>query len=168
MPQKKHNEFAVAVGLLGLGFTGMMLVSLIGCSLMTMAAVWTTDRVTTDLLMLLNDISIYGLGLPVLLAVGHFLPDNAAMPLRPKRALRPATFARAAAVGYAGCMAASLVTNLALMLLRTLTGLQGNSLNSTVEEMSPWAALILVSLVPAVGEELVFRGYQTEIGRAHV
>ncbi|WP_373209713.1 CPBP family intramembrane glutamic endopeptidase [Allofournierella massiliensis] len=48
---------------------------------------------------------------------------------------------------------------LALMLLRTLTGLQGNSLNSTVEEMSPWAALILVSLVPAVGEELVFRGY---------
>ena len=74
MPQKKHNEFAVAVGLLGLGFTGMMLVSLIGCSLMTMAAVWTTDRVTTDLLMLLNDISIYGLGLPVLLAVGHFLP----------------------------------------------------------------------------------------------
>lgn len=159
MPQKKHNEFAVAVGLLGLGFTGMMLVSLIGCSLMTMAAVWTTDRVTTDLLMLLNDISIYGLGLPVLLAVGHFLPNNAAMPLRPKRALRPFTFARAAAVGYAGCMAASLVTNLALMLLRTLTGLQGNSLNSTVEEMSPWAGLILVSLVPAVGEELVFRGY---------
>ena len=45
------------------------------------------------------------------------------------------------------------------MLLRTLTGLQGNSLNSMVEEMSPWAALILVSLVPAVGEELVFRGY---------
>ena len=95
---EKQNEFAVAVGLLGLGFTGMTLVSLIGCSLMTMAAVWTTNRVTTDLLMLLNDISIYGLGLPVLLAVGHFLPDNAAMPLRPKRALRPFTFARAAAV----------------------------------------------------------------------
>lgn len=30
MPQKKRNDFAVAVGLLGLGFTGMLVVSMIG------------------------------------------------------------------------------------------------------------------------------------------
>ena len=43
MPQKKRNDFAVAVGLLGLGFTCMLVISMLGASLMTMAAVWTTD-----------------------------------------------------------------------------------------------------------------------------
>lgn len=159
MPQKKRNDFAVAVGLLGLGFTCMLVISVVGSSLMTMAAARITGEMTTDLLMVLNDVGIYGLGLPVLLAIGHFLPNSARMPLRPTRAMRPSTFARAGAVGYAGCMAANLITVLVLTLLRTLTGLQDNSLNAMVEEMSPWASLLLVSLLPAVAEELVFRGY---------
>ncbi len=160
MPQKRQNDFAVAVGLLGLGFTCMLAVSMIGCSLMTMAAVWTTDEVTSDLLMIINDVGIYGLGLPVLLAIGHFLPNSAPFPLRPVRALRPVTFARTAAVGYAGCMVANLVSLLLLAAIRALAGLQpNNNLNGMVETMSPWASLILISLVPAVAEELVFRGY---------
>ncbi len=160
MPQKKRNDFAVAVGLLGLGFTCMLVVSMLGASLMTMAAVWTTDKVTTDLLLLLNDVGIYGLGLPVLLAIGHFLPSTAPFPLRPVRALRPVTFARAAAVGYGSCMVVNLASLLLLTAIRTLAGLpEGDSVNGMMDQVSPWASLILISLVPAVAEELVFRGY---------
>jgi len=159
MPRKKENDFALTVGLLGLGLTGMMIASLVLCSLLTMAVMGAAGQVNTDMLMLLNDVSLYGAGLPVLLVVGRFLPNSAAMPLRPARALRPFTFVRVAAVGYAGCMVASLATALILALVRTLVGLPDNGLNNMVEEMSPWASLILVSLVPAVAEELVFRGY---------
>ena len=160
MPQKKRNDFAVAVGLLGLGFTCMLVISMLGASLMTMAAVWTTDKVTTDLLLLLNDVGIYGLGLPVLLAIGHFLPSTAPFPLRPVRALRPVTFARAAAVGYGSCMVVNLASLLLLTAIRTLAGLpEGDSVNGMMDQVSPWASLILISLVPAVAEELVFRGY---------
>lgn len=160
MPQKKRNDFAVAVGLLGLGFTCMLVVSMVGASLMTMAAARLTDKVTTDLLMVLNDVGIYGLGLPVLLAIGHFLPGTGPFPLRPVRALRPVTFVRAAAVGYGSCMAVNLVSLLLLTAIRTLTGLpEGSSVNGMMDQVSPWASLILISLVPAVGEELIFRGY---------
>lgn len=160
MPQNKQKEFAVAVGLLGLGFTGMLAVSLIGCSLLSVVAVWATGELDGNLLMVINDVCMYSLGLPVLLAIGHFVPNGAALPLRPVRALRPATFVRTAAVGYAGCMAANLVSVLVLALIRLLAGLpQTSSVNEMMDSLSPWASVLLISLLPALAEELVFRGY---------
>lgn len=162
MPQqKKRNEFARTVGLLGLGFAGMMLVSLVACSLLGMAAAWLFGGTDMNLLMVINDLGIYGIGLPVLLAVGHFLPNGGEFPMQPRRALRPSTFGRAAAVGYAGCMVANVISSLVVALLRTLAGLSAASenLNAMLDGLSPWASLLLISVVPAVAEELLFRGY---------
>lgn len=162
MPQqKKQNGFARTVGLLGVGFTGMMLASLLACSLLGVAAVWMFGGTDMNLLMVINDLGMYGIGLPVLLAVGHFLPNGAAFPLWPRHALRPSTFGKAAAVGYAGCMVANVVTSIVVALIRTLAGLPASSesLDNMLDGLSPWASLLLISVVPAVAEELLFRGY---------
>ena len=161
MTKHKQNGFKRAVTLLGLGFTGMMLVSLGGVGLLTMIAMALFGDVNMDGLLLLNDVGIYGLGLPVLLVMGCFVPNGAPFPLWPRRMMRPATFGKATAVGYAGCAVASLVTTLLIGAIRTLAGLPpvDESLNDMIDAVSPWASLLLVSVLAAVGEELLFRGY---------
>ncbi len=166
MPQHYENhlsprqDFAGTVSRLALGFTGMLLVSYLGGSLLIEIAA-ALGAQSLDLLVLLNDVAIYCLGLPVLLAVGRFLPNGAPLPLRPKRVLRPGSFVRFACIGYTGMYLANLATILVLTVVRLLLG--RSPLDGAVSEMmgdlSPLGAFLLVAVLPAILEELVFRAY---------
>lgn len=158
---REQPTFAHTLSLLGFGFTGMLLISFFAYSIVVRLLGILGVRYNMDLMILLNDVCIYGLGLPVLLAVGGLIPDGAALPLRPKRTVSPKLFAKFACVGYAGLYIASFVTSLILMVVRIFMGQSpvDNTMGEMIEAMSPLASLILVAILPAVLEELVFRAY---------
>lgn len=158
---REQPGFAHTVSLLGLGFTGMLLISFFSYSILVRLAGALGAAYSMDLMILLNDVSIYGLGLPVLLGVGCLIPDGAPLPMRPKRTVSPKLFAKFACVGYAGLYLASLLTSMILMVVRTLLGQPAvdDSLGQMIDAMSPLASLIMVAILPAVLEELVFRAF---------
>lgn len=155
------KDFRRSVGLLGLGFTGMLLISyfsyLAVASIIHLMRFW----LTTDFMVLLNDICIYCLGLPFLLFVGHFVPNGSKLPLRPKKAIQPATFGKFACISYASLYFASLITTFILAIIRVCMGRSpiDDALGEILDSMSPLASFLLIAILPAVLEEFVFRAY---------
>ena len=155
-----NKSFGFAVGMLGLGFTGMLLISyfvyLAITGIFAALGLW----MTADFAVLLNDICIYCLGLPFLLIIGHFIPNGASMPFRPKKTLHPGGFAKFACIGYAGLYLSSLVTSVLLTIANLFSGKSaGNSVGEVLNSLSPVTAFLLVAVLPAIMEELVFRAY---------
>lgn len=160
-PSYVNKSFGFTLGLLGLGFTFMLLVSYFSyiavVSALSIFRVW----LTTDLMVLINDICIYCLGLPCLLFVGHFLPNGGKLTLTPKKALPTATFAKFGCIAYALLYFSSLITTFLLAIVRVFMGRSpiDDSLGEMLDAMSPLTSFVLVAILPAILEELVFRSY---------
>lgn len=154
-------SFRRTVSILAFGFAAMFLVQYGAYTLIAYMARYARVWFTMDTWTLLNDLCLYGMGLPVLLLVGQLLPSTGQLPLKPKRSLPPLAFGRALCVGYAGMIVANLACALVLGLIRLALGRSPvqDLVGQMLDTLSPAGALLLVVLVPAIMEELVFRGY---------
>lgn len=110
--------------------------------------------------MLISDAGMYLLGVPLMLLVCSGLPSDA-MPLHPQQTLKPRDFACLGFIGYAVMYLANMATLLGIAALEMLR--DGAPLYNAVEDMltgiPPLASFLLIALLPALGEELLFRGY---------
>ena len=149
------KEFRHTVSVLAGGFILMQLasyfVSLAVAQVTHAARIW----LSMDAWTFINDICLYGLGLPLLMLMSQDLPSGAKMPLRPQKAMRPKQFFKVLCISYAVVVLANIVTT---MLTSFLHG-SNDLVSGMMEEISPFGGFVLMSLVPAIGEELVFRGY---------
>lgn len=165
MPKEKRAPgFAKTVSLLAFGLTLMTGASwgvVNGVYALAARFGWSWPGGSATWAMLLNDGAIYLAGLPFLLLLGRFVPSCAPMPLIPRQPLTPGCFARLGCIAYAGSYLANLVTVVLLMLLRLLAGggLTAGRVNTLLEGLPPLWGFLLVAVLPAVCEELVFRGY---------
>lgn len=161
MNQIKNRRFGSAVSRMALGCL-VILVSSVAA--VNSVALLMGERFYNSpvLQILVNDLGLYLVGLPLAYCIWLTVPGGP-MPIRPKRTLKPMLFVGyglfALALGYL----ASFVTNLLLQ----LGGLNNTSAaEEMVFELPPWAALLFVAILPAILEELIFRGilYQ-KLGR---
>lgn len=156
--------FAQTVSLLAIGFTLMQAVSwsvVNGAYLLANRYGWLWPGASVTQALLLNDGAIYLAGLPFLLLLGRLVPSGAPLPLAPVRPLSLSCFARLGCVCYAAVYLANILSLALLALFRLLfkQPVLPGMVNSLLDGTPPLTALLLVALLPAVCEELVFRGY---------
>ena len=155
--------FAKTVSLLSFGVTLMLAANWLvvnGIYYLNDRMHWQWVNGTQTAMMLWNDVGLYLVGLPCLLLLGLFLPSQK-LPLRPTRPLTLAAFGRLGCICYAGIYLAHVVSLLLVALAMLAQGVSPfyNPLQDMMGALSPGANLLLLCLVPAVGEELVFRGF---------
>lgn len=156
--------FAKTVSLLAFGVTLMMGANwgvVNGVYWLAARYGWGWPGASATWALLLNDAAIYLAGLPFLLLLGRFVPSAAPLPLAVRRPLGVGCFARLGCIGYAGAYLANLASIALLAGLRWLLG-GGPGLGQVtgvLDGLPPLTAFLLVALLPAVCEELVFRGY---------
>lgn len=162
--ERGQAGFAKTVSLLAFGFTLMQGVSWgVVNGVYTLAARygWAWPGGSAAWALLLNDGAIYLAGLPLLLLLGRFVPNGAPLPLAPRRPLSLGCFVRFGCIGYAGSYLANLATLALLAGLRWAMGggLSTGHVAAVLDGLPPLANVLLVAVLPAACEELVFRGY---------
>lgn len=107
----------------------------------------------TWLTYLLNDIVLYGVGVTLFLLIVKGIPEQKE-PARQKMKMNVGRFLLLLVFCFGLVYATSFVTNIVLTLLQTLFGIPASGGGG---EMGPLASFLLISCVPAFGEEFVFR-----------
>lgn len=108
-------------------------------------------------LWLLNDIPLYGVGMPVFLLVLLTLPDGAE-PARPLQRIRWWQFLLLALVCLGATYALSYVTTFVQYFIQEFLGApMQNSLDQLVQNSGTFQNFLFGACVPAVGEEFIFR-----------
>lgn len=151
MPATDFSGLRRAVSRFALGSMVMMLCALVTTNLFALLPMF--SRMPAAVL-LANDVGMYLLGLPLALLIWNTIPGRA-LPVKPKRPVGPVLFfwygTFALGLGYI----ASFLTQL------LLTGLhlpEASPAEELLFDMQGLPAVLLVAVVPAVLEELVFRG----------
>lgn len=164
MEQMKIEQPSLArtASRLGLGLIAVILASSV-ISYLAYEIAWANGLIwyyTDTVAMLVSDVGMYLVGVPLLLLICRSLPSDP-MPLHPQRTIAPKDFAKLGLMSYAGLYLANLVTLVGIAVLELLRG--GDPFYNAVDEMltgiDPLAAFLLIAVLPAIGEELVFRGY---------
>lgn len=150
--------------------------SLIGFALLGMMLVWIASTYAISYFLaqqmpwffsygwaglFINDATLYLLGVPVFLLVLHFIP-NGPKPTqpRPRTTFGPGKFVLTMIFNYGASWALSFVSVLLILIVQlAMRGLSPGSPPSAADLASPsWVAnLFFMVLVPAVGEEFLFR-----------
>lgn len=160
--QKKQPSFAKTVSILAIGICLLMAASVVVANIgYYLAAVSFSPWVTSTLFALLvSDAGLYLAGMPLLFLVGMFLPSDP-MPLAPKRVLSLQDFAKLGCIGYTVMYFSNLITLAVVALVNVAMGLDPfyNPVAQTMGSIAPAARFLLVAILPAIGEEVIFRGF---------
>ena len=161
MNQIRNVRFSSAVSRIALG---CMLILVGGVAAVNTAALLLGPIFYNNPVMqiVVNDLGMYLVGLPLGYCIWLTVPSDP-MPIRPKRTMKPLLFVGYGVFSLGLGYLASFVTELLLQLGNFNTT---STAQEMVFELPPWAALLFVAVLPAILEELIFRGvlYQ-KLGR---
>lgn len=150
-------------GVIGLALFAMMVVWLGGTTVASMLITsnmpWLMENAW--IIWILNDVPLYALGLPVFLLILKFVPDGPSRP-RDTHSIGVGHFLLLLVFCYGVTYVFNLVSMAIQLLLMALLGGSGDALgNNALQQMVAGStvlpSLIFGALVPAVGEEFMFR-----------